>query len=157
MHSELSCFPWIFDGIFKIRHSGSASAEETGNNSSVKEVFCFDAFLLEGRKAGEYQHKIPHTKARFTIKTWRFHGDRNILVANSACSEANSSSLHLCSWLLLTADLAMTQLVLSPQSQKKCIESYCLLHNCFLLLSGFIQVNKVLLFWKWECSTPWEA
>lgn len=116
MHNELSSFPWIFDDIFKVKYSGSASAEELGDNSSVKEVFCFDAFLPEGRKAGEHLPKLLHTKARFTMKTWRLCGGRNILMANAACLRVNSSSSHLCSGPLRTPDLGVTHLVLSPQS-----------------------------------------
>lgn len=55
MHNELKNYLWIFDVIFKVRHSGSTSAEVLENNSSVKDVFYFDDFLPEERKAGALQ------------------------------------------------------------------------------------------------------
>lgn len=74
-------------------------------------------------------------------------------MANSASLQVNSSSLHLCSLLLLITGVDVTQLVVSTQSLSKYTECHYL-HNHFLLLSFFIQTDIILVFlfvWRLEC------
>lgn len=97
------------------------------------------------KSVSEQPQKTGHSKSLKTLwAQWFPH-------CKTASVQTNFSSLHLCSWLLLTTGVDEAQLIFSPQSLAKCFESHCLSKNYFIFLSASIQTVIFLLFWKQEC------